>query len=69
LSAYTLFLLVSGGEPPPALAPWLPRIEFALEALGGLRTLDLNGKVEADKARLTAQATYEDPTPSPMLNK
>jgi len=69
LSAYTLFLLVSGNEPPPALAPWLPRIEFAIDALTGLRSLEVTGKAEAGKAYLTAQATYEDPVPSPTAGK
>jgi hypothetical protein len=65
LSAYTLFLMVSGNEPPPELAPWLPGIEFAAEALAGLRALDATGNVSAGNAHLSVQATYEDSAPSP----
>jgi hypothetical protein len=60
LSAYTVFLLFTGNQPPPVVAPWLPRIEFALEALAAVRTVIAAGRIDGSDARVVLDAVHED---------
>ncbi|MBI5395054.1 MAG: hypothetical protein HZA91_07135 [Verrucomicrobia bacterium] len=60
LAAYTLSLLFTGRPPPPEVAPWLARVEFALDVLGAVRTMTVNGRVEGEWARLVMDMSCED---------
>lgn len=63
LSAYSLYRLINGSEPPGALAMWLPRIDMALDALAGLRSASAAVKVENGAAFVSIEAVYEDLSP------
>ncbi|MBI5686281.1 MAG: hypothetical protein HZC54_14505 [Verrucomicrobia bacterium] len=63
MSAYSLYRLINNSPPPAALAPWLDRMDAAVDALAGLRTLSATTKIESCAAYLSVEAVYEDLSP------
>jgi hypothetical protein len=63
LSAYSLYRLINGSEPPADLAVWLPRIDMAMDALSGLRSAGAAAKIENGSAFISVEAVYEDLSP------
>ncbi|MCX6900382.1 MAG: hypothetical protein NT105_17010 [Verrucomicrobia bacterium] len=63
MSAYSLYRLINGSQPPAVLAPWVPRIDMAVDALAGLRTASAATKIENGAAYVAVEAVYEDLSP------
>lgn len=64
MAAYSLYRLVNSSQPPAALAEWLPRVDLALDALAGLRTVTATTKIENGAAFFSVDAIYEDLSPA-----